>query len=116
MLSRSLRHHEGMRRLSLVLLLCAALLAPAVAAAVTRVGGSGVLDAASWGPGHVSVFVRSVDNQIWETRYQGGWSPWAKSAPGDIVQGGPGAISRGTGQLDVFVWATDGSAHQYLPR
>ena len=78
--------------------------------------GSGVVDAASWGRGHVSVFVRSTDSQVWETRYQDGWSAWARSAPGDIVRGGPGATSRGDGRLDVFVRAADGSTHQYLPR
>ncbi len=73
--------------------------------------GSGVLDAASWGPGHVSVFVRSVDNQIWETRYQGGWSAWSRPVA-DTVRGGPGVTSRGVGKLDVFARALDGSTHQ----
>ena len=73
--------------------------------------GGGALDAASWGAGHYSVFVRGTDNQVYETRHQGGWSPWARPVADD-VRGGPGATSRGTGKLDVFVRAQDGALHQ----
>ncbi len=71
----------------------------------------GALDAASWGAGHYSVFVRGTDNQVYETRYQGGWAPWGRPVP-DYVWGGPGASSRGTGKLDVFVRAQSGALHQ----
>ncbi len=84
-----------------------------IAAPSAADGGS--LDAASWGVGHYSVFVRGTDGQMYETRYQSGWSGWDRPVT-DSIQGGPAATSRATGQLDVVTWARDGSAHKYLVR
>jgi peptidoglycan-N-acetylglucosamine deacetylase len=75
----------------------------------------GVLDAASWGAGHVTVFARGTDGLLYQTTYRNGWSSWWAPFP-NAFQGGPGVTSVGDQQLDVLVRGTDDHAYRFWYR
>ncbi|MEY2422812.1 MAG: hypothetical protein QOI95_2879 [Acidimicrobiaceae bacterium] len=80
----------------------------------TPANDGGDLDATSWGSGHYAVFIRGTDNGLYWTNYVGSWSSWARiGTTSNLLQGGPGADSRGLQQLDVFVWGTDNMAYEF---
>lgn len=65
-------------------------------------------DAASWGPEHISVFVRGTDGGLYQTIYVNGWFHFQRLGYAhEGLLDGPGATSRGPGRIDVAVRGTD---------
>jgi hypothetical protein len=63
-------------------------------------------DAASPGPGtSPQVFVRGVDNAVWQQYWNG--SGWIGQTLGGACQSGPSAVYSGPNRLDVFCRGTD---------
>ncbi len=67
------------------------------------------LDAASWGPGHLSAFVRGNDGFLYHSIYQApGWFQWQRIGFfWQTIVDGPAAASRGFGRVDVVARGTD---------
>jgi hypothetical protein len=68
-------------------------------------------DAASWGEGHLDVFIRGNDNQLWHRWYVTslGWSGWEPlgNPSGGGITADPGATCPAANKVDVFVRAAD---------
>jgi len=61
---------------------------------------------ASWGAGHLDVFIRGQDNALYQRTWDSGaWSGWY--AVGGTLTSAPAAISQTTGRIDVFVRGQD---------
>lgn len=74
----------------------------------TALGGKidGGPDAASWGGSRKDVFVRGIDDQLWQRTWNGSvWSSWIPL--GGVLTADPTAVSWGPGRIDVFVRGTD---------
>ncbi len=56
--------------------------------------------ASSWGSGRLDVFVEGTDGAMWHKSYTSGWSGWENL--GGKLTSSPGAVSRGSGLIDVF--------------
>ena len=71
--------------------------------------------ATSWGSGNLVVFARGADGGLIQDTFDGGaWSIFAPvGRTGELIQGGAGATSRGTGRVDVFVRGTDNLPYQF---
>ncbi len=70
----------------------------------------------TWAPGRLDVFVRGVDDKLWQRfSLNGGstWSGWFKPV-GDagVLASGPDVAAWGVNRLDVFVRGTDGGIWQ----
>jgi len=66
---------------------------------------SGV-DASSWGPNRLDVFVRGTDSAIYHRWSNGnGWSAW--ESLGGVATSDPAAVAWGDNRIDVFVRGTD---------
>lgn len=79
-------------------------------------GAQGDPTIVSWAPGRLDVFVRGMDDKLWQifqTSSGGIWSQWIQPV-GDqgTLDSGPEASSRGPGRIDVFVRGTDGQVYQ----
>jgi hypothetical protein len=70
-------------------------------------GLSGSPATASWGPGHLDVYVRGTDNALHHRWYINGWSNWEPL--GGALGSDPAAVAWGPGRVDVFARGTDGS-------
>ena len=56
--------------------------------------------AASWGPGHLDLFIRGADNALWHRAYNGTWGDW--ESLGGVLTSDPAAVSWGANRIDVF--------------
>jgi spore germination protein YaaH len=66
---------------------------------------SGV-DAASWGPNRLDIFVRGSNNAVWHRGSAvGGWSNW--ESLGGFATSDPAAVSWGDNRIDLFVRGLD---------
>ena len=61
--------------------------------------------AASWGPGHIDLFVRGADQALWHKTYDNGWGEWENL--GGVLASDPAAVSWGHGRIDVFAQGAD---------
>lgn len=76
----------------------------------------------SWAPGRLDIFVRGVDNRLWQLfrPIQTSFIPtepfqsdWFKPVGDDgVLASGPAVSSRGPGRLDLFVRGTDGQVYE----
>jgi hypothetical protein len=66
-------------------------------------------DAASWGSGHLDVYVRGLDNNVYYRRYlNGSWADWASAGQPNVgAISDPSAVSSGSGRIDLFVRGGD---------
>lgn len=72
------------------------------------------LDAASWGPGHLSAFVRGTDGFLYHSINQAGWFQFQRLGYfWQTIQDGPAAASRGFGRVDVVARGTDNRLYQW---
>ncbi len=72
-------------------------------------------DIASTGEQKLSVFVKGLDNNLWQKRFTptGGWGPWEMI--GGPIASGPGAVSWGPSRVDVFARLPNNTVgHWYL--
>jgi PKD repeat protein len=68
--------------------------------------------AVSWGPDHMQVFARGVDEALWHRTYDGSWGPWQRLELDGMDQGvtiasAQTAVSPGSGQIRVYVRGSD---------
>ncbi len=62
--------------------------------------------AATWGPGHIDLFVRGGDNALHQKVYDNGaWGEWQNL--GGVLSSDPAAVSWGPGRIDVFARGAD---------
>lgn len=70
------------------------------------------LDISSWGPNRLDIFGRGLEGSLWHRAWSNSWFPW-EFLGGGIV-GGPGAVSWGSGRIDVVerVGSPEASTHE----
>jgi hypothetical protein len=84
---------------------------------MTIISGTGELAsspaAVYLGNGHVNVYIRGNDNQIYEKRFDGtSWSGWQVVIGGSsTVTGDPAVTTSGNGVVNLFVRGTDNALY-----